>query len=80
MTTTTISSTEVEVNDEGFFVDPEQWTEEMAPELARRDGIDLLTDAHWTVLRFMRSEFFEKGTGPTVRLLGKKSGVSVKDL
>ena len=80
MTTTTIDTTEVEVNDEGFFVDPEQWTEEMAPELARRDGIDLLTDAHWTVLRFMRSEFFEKGTGPTVRLLGKKSGVSVKDL
>ena len=80
MTTTTIDSTEVEVNDEGFFVNPEQWTEEMAPELARRDGIDLLTDAHWTVLRFMRSEFFEKGTGPTVRLLGKKSGVSVKDL
>ena len=80
MTTTTISSTEVEVNDEGFFVDPEQWTEEMAPELARRDGIDLLTDAHWTVLRFMRSEFFEKGTGPTVRVLGKRSGVSVKDL
>ena len=80
MTTTTIDTTEVEVNDEGFFVDPEQWTEEMAPELARREGIELLTDAHWTVLRFMRSEFFEKGTGPTVRLLGKKSGVSVKDL
>ena len=80
MTTTTINTTEVEVNDEGFFVDPEQWTEEMAPELAWREGIDLLTDAHWTVLRFMRSEFHEKGTGPTVRLLGKKSGVSVKDL
>ena len=80
MTTTTINTTEVDVNDEGFFVDPEQWTEEMAPELARREGIDLLTDAHWTVLRFMRSEFHETGTGPTVRLLGKKSGVSVKDL
>ena len=80
MTTTTIDTTEVEVNDEGFFVDPKQWTEQMAPELARREGIDMLTDAHWTVLRFMRSEFFEKGSGPTVRVLGKKSGVSVKDL
>ena len=80
MTTTTIDTTEVEVNDEGFFVDPEQWTEQMAPELAQREGIDVLTDSHWTVLRFMRSEFHEKGTGPTVRLLGKKSGVSVKDL
>ncbi|MGQ0832281.1 MAG: TusE/DsrC/DsvC family sulfur relay protein [Microthrixaceae bacterium] len=80
MSTMTIAATEVEVNDEGFFVDPAQWTEEMASELARREGIDELTDAHWTVLRFMRSEYFEKGTGPTVRVLGKASGVSVKDL
>jgi tRNA 2-thiouridine synthesizing protein E len=28
----------------------------------------------------MRKEYFEKGTGPTVRILGKSSGVSVKDL
>jgi tRNA 2-thiouridine synthesizing protein E len=80
MSTTTIAATEVELNDEGFFVDPEQWTEDMAPELARREGIDELTDAHWTVLRFMRKEYFEKGTGPTVRMLGKSSGVSVKEL
>ena len=80
MPTTTLASTEVELNDEGFFVRPEEWTEDMAPELARREGIDELTDAHWTVLRFMRKEFFEKGTGPTVRVLGKTSGVSVKEL
>jgi tRNA 2-thiouridine synthesizing protein E len=80
MSTTTIASTEVELNDDGFFVKPEQWTEDMAPELARRDGIDDLTDAHWKVIRFMRSEYFEKGTGPTVRALGKTSGVTVKEL
>jgi dissimilatory sulfite reductase related protein len=80
MTTTTIAATDVELNDEGFFVDPEQWTEEMAPELARAEGIDELTDPHWTVLRFMRKEYFEKGTGPTVRVLGKASGVTVKEL
>jgi dissimilatory sulfite reductase related protein len=80
MSTTTIAATEVELNDEGFFVHPEQWTDDMAPELARREGIDELTDAHWTVLRYMRREFSEKGTGPTVRVLGKTSGVSVKEL
>lgn len=80
MSTTTIAATEVELNDEGFFVDADQWTDDMAPELARREGIEQLTQAHWTVLRFMRSEFFDKGTGPTVRALGKRSGVSVKDL
>jgi tRNA 2-thiouridine synthesizing protein E len=80
MATMTIADTEVQCNEEGFFVDPNQWTEAMAPELAQREGIDVLTDAHWKVLRFMRSEYLAKGTGPTVRALGKSSGVSVKEL
>ncbi len=52
----------------------------MAPEIARAEGIDELTDDHWRVHRFMRSEYAEKGTGPTVRVLGKTSGVSIKEL
>ena len=80
MSTSTYASVPVEVNDEGFFVDPNQWTRDIAVELAKADGIDELTDQHWQVLDFMRKEYFEKGTGPTVRVLGKTSGVSVKDL
>ena len=53
LTTLTIGATDVELNEEGFFVHPEQWTEEMVPDLARREGIDPLTDAHWKVIRFM---------------------------
>ena len=80
MSTTTITDTEVELNDEGFFVDPDQWNESMVPELARREGIDELADGHWTVIRFVRQEWADKGTGPTVRVLGKTSGVPVKEL
>jgi tRNA 2-thiouridine synthesizing protein E len=80
MPTLTIAGLAVDRNDEGFFTKPDQWTEAMAPELAQAEGIDELTEDHWRVIRFMRSEFFEKGTGPTVRMLGKSSGVSVKEL
>ena len=80
MSTATYAGTTVELNDEGFFVDPNQWTREIAVELAKADGIDELTAQHWQVLDFMRKEYFEKGTGPTVRVLGKTSGVSVKEL
>jgi TusE/DsrC/DsvC family sulfur relay protein len=80
MSTMIIAATDVEVDDEGFFVHPEQWTDDMVPELARREGIDDLTDAHWQVIRFMRAEYFAKGSGPTVRVLGKTSGVSIKQL
>jgi tRNA 2-thiouridine synthesizing protein E len=52
----------------------------VAPELAAREGIDVLTDVHWQVLRFMRSQYFAKGTGPTVRVLGRTSGVPIKEL
>jgi dissimilatory sulfite reductase related protein len=80
MSTITLAATAVELNDEGFFVHPEQWNEEMATELARHEGIATLTDQHWKVMRFMRAEYFAKGTGPTVRMLGKTSGVSIKEL
>ena len=80
MSTATIAGTAVELNDEGFFVDPNQWTRDIAVEIAAEDGITTMTDQHWQVIDFMRKEYFEKGTGPTVRVLGKTSGVSVKDL
>jgi tRNA 2-thiouridine synthesizing protein E len=80
MPTTTVLGTTIDTTDDGFFTDPTQWTEKMAPELARAEGIDPLTEQHWQVIRFMRQEYFDKGTGPTVRVLGKTSGVSVKEL
>jgi len=80
MTTDTIAGTAVELNDEGFLVDPSQWTEEMAVELARREDIDALTDRHWQVIRFMRQQYEDTGTGPNVRMLAKTSGIPVKEL
>jgi dissimilatory sulfite reductase related protein len=80
MSTKVYAGTEVSVNDEGFFTDPAQWREDMAEEIAHDTGVGDLTTRHWQVIKFMREEFAEKGTGPTVRALGKTSGVSVKEL
>jgi TusE/DsrC/DsvC family sulfur relay protein len=80
MPSMTYAGTQVSVNDEGFFTDPDQWREEMAPDIAREAGIEPLTDHHWQVIKFMRHEYAEKGTGPSVRALSKTSGVSIKEL
>jgi len=80
MTTETIAGVDVALNDEGFLEQPDQWTEDMAVEIARREGIDPLTPRHWQVIHFMRDEYHAKGTGPSVRALGKTSGVSIKEL
>ncbi len=75
-----ITGTTVEVGEDGFFLHPEQWKEEMVPELATEQGIDPLTDRHWQVIRFMRKQYLDKGEGPSVRVLGKTSGVPIKEL
>jgi tRNA 2-thiouridine synthesizing protein E len=80
MPTATYAGQSVAVNEEGFLVDPDQWTEEMAPQIAKTAGIEELTPLHWVVIRFMRDEYEAKGTGPSVRILGKTSGVSIKEL
>ena len=80
MSTVMYAGTKVTVNDEGFFTDPAQWREEMAPLIAAAEGVTELTDRHWQVIKFMRHEYEAKGTGPTVRMLGKTSGVTVKEL
>ena len=79
MPTTTYAGSDVILDDEGFFTDPAQWREDMAPQIAGREGIEL-TGRHWQVITFMRHEYDTKGTGPTVRVLGKTSGVSIKEL
>ncbi len=79
MATATYAGKVLRVDGEGFLENPDEWTEEIAAEIARAEGIEL-TEQHWRVIRFMRTEFAQKGTGPTVRVLGKTSGVSIKEL
>lgn len=80
MTTKTISGTTVEVDAEGFLQKPEQWNETMAAEIARDAGIDRLTADHWQVINFMRKTYLATGSAPSMRSLGKLSGVPIKQL
>jgi dissimilatory sulfite reductase related protein len=80
MTTAMIADTPVEVDAEGFLAHADQWNEEIAEEIAHLSGIPELTERHWLVVRFMRERFLTTGTAPTIRSLGKESGVPIKEL
>ena len=43
----------VNLDSEGYLVDPEDWTEAVAVDFAEREGIELTSD-HWRVIRFLR--------------------------
>jgi TusE/DsrC/DsvC family sulfur relay protein len=80
MTPDTLDGTPVELDAEGFFRKPEQWTRDMAGEIARENGVSELTDRHWQVIDYMRNAYLETGSAPSIRALGKLSGVPVKEL
>jgi tRNA 2-thiouridine synthesizing protein E len=80
MTTTTAATGTVAFDAEGFLVDPLQWNEELAREIARDAGIPELTARHWLVVHFMRATYLETGRAPSIRSLGKQSGVPIKEL
>ena len=76
----TLEGTPIELDAEGFFQRPEQWTRELAGGIAADNGIAELSDRHWQVIDYMRSTYLETGSAPTIRTLGKTSGVPVKEL
>ena len=80
MTTTLIADAPVDVDAEGFLTDPAQWNEQIAEAIAAQNGIPELTERHWLVVRFMRDRYLQTGTAPSIRSLGKESGVPIKEL
>ena len=80
MTATIPPRTTIDVDAEGFLKDHHQWNEELAAEIAAANGIPELTPRHWLVIEFMRFRFLTTGSAPSIRSLGKESGVPVKEL
>ena len=80
MTTTLIADRAVDVDAEGFLTDPAQWNEEIARAIAADNGIYELNERHWLVVLFMRDRYLTSGSAPSIRSLGKQSGVPIKEL
>ncbi len=55
-----------DVDAEGYLVDPQDWSEEIAQEFARQENIQLEED-HWDVIRFIREKYDENQIIPDAR-------------
>lgn len=70
----------VAFNTEGYMTDPNQWTREIAEDLAKQEGIDVLTADHWKIIDYCRTTGLASGKSPTLRQITTGTGVSTKDL
>ncbi len=70
---------ELEFDGDGFLTNPDIWTEDVAKEIAKADGIEM-TEQHWAVVNVIRNNFIEKGNAPMVRTICKETGLKLKDI
>ncbi len=81
MTTKMIAGKNVQVNEEGYMTNPAEWTQEIAIELAKEEGISELTPDHWKVIEFARQTASQdSGAAPTLRTITNRAGVTTKEL
>lgn len=66
----------VDVNEEGYFTNPTQWTKEIAVEIAREEGI-VLTDKHFAIIEFLRNRH-KNGEALSIRSINHSGVLDVK--
>ena len=77
MPTATIAGYEVQINDEGFLTEYDEWNEEIGAQLAENIGVTM-TDEHWKLIKWLREDFKEKGETATTRRVQTVGGFPTK--
>ena len=75
-----VAGRQVWFDDEGFFWDVNDWTEEVAEALARERGMDGLDAEQWRVLRFLRAYYVRNGHAPMHRELKAGTELTLLEL
>jgi tRNA 2-thiouridine synthesizing protein E len=80
MSTKEIAGKNVQLNDEGFMTDPNEWNQDIAVAIAAEEGIAELTPEHWAVINYCREVGLESGSAPTLRNITQGAGIPTKQL
>jgi tRNA 2-thiouridine synthesizing protein E len=62
----------IETDANGFLVNLDDWSEELAPIIAQSEEIPELTEKHWDVINYLRDQYINNsGNQPNMRNLVK---------
>lgn len=68
----------VEVDEDGFIQEPDQWSEALAVVIAKTEDVEALTEDHWKVIQYLRDYYKQFGIAPMIRKLCKDTGFQLK--
>lgn len=70
----------IEIDEDGFLVDPEDWNDEVVAIFAKVEEVAELTEDHWKVINYLRDYYKQFGIAPMIRKLCKDTGFSLKQI
>ncbi len=71
MPTLDVAGKSYEVDEEGYLMDWQEWSEDVAGAMAKEDGLDL-SEEHWNVIKFLRTYFEKYQIAPMIKILTKE--------
>ncbi|MEM0156178.1 MAG: TusE/DsrC/DsvC family sulfur relay protein [Thermoplasmataceae archaeon] len=74
------SEKKIEIDEDGFLVNPEDWCPEFAVAIAPDEAVSQLTDEHWKIINYLRGYYREFDSCPPIRMLVKNTGTELKKI
>lgn len=68
-----IAGKQVEVDEDGYMTNLDDWNKEIAVAMAKSDGIEL-SDSHWEIINFLRDYYQKYQIAPMIKILVKEVG------
>jgi tRNA 2-thiouridine synthesizing protein E len=67
-------------DEDGFMLEPANWTEGTASMIAEIDGVGSLRTEHWRAIHFLRDRYLRLGAIPPVRNICRNSTLSKEEI
>lgn len=80
MSVVQVKGNSIELDEDGFLVNPEDWNNDMVEYFATQEDVSQLTENHWKVINYLRDYFKKFGVAPMVRKLCKDTGFPLKEI
>ena len=80
MSVVNVKGKDVELDEDGFLANPDDWNDDMVAYFATQEDVGELTENHWKVINYLREYYKKFGTAPMVRKVCKDTGFSMKEI
>lgn len=71
---------QIEVDEDGFILDPAIWDQAVAADIAKTEDVEELSEAHWKIINYLREYYQKFGIAPMIRKLCKETGSDLKTI